>query len=153
MKNADELVARVWEEAAARAASIEPLTPDEATAPEALALDGQLAYLNQHWAFATSPATPASSRARRTRERVARLLAFPSRYFAEEREFLAHTVRFANEVARRTDDLAAADTRLRRDLRAEARRLADRDQTLHDLLEARVAALEARVAELEARAP
>jgi hypothetical protein len=120
--------------------------------PEPLIHSSTLRYLNVHWAI-DPPAPPEVGRLAsvktRARARAAQFVCgLFARYMQEERDFFAHNVRMQNAFARNYDELAQHLTELAEAAKAEAQRLADRDEFLHGLLETRLEALEER---LEAR--
>lgn len=75
------------------------------------------------------------------------------RYFLEERDLLAHMVRFQNNVATGHDHLADELKRLHRQVQGELRRLWQRDALLFELLAQRVAEIEREIEDLKTKAP
>lgn len=109
-----------------------------------------LVYLNHHWDIEQpNPAHVAGNTVkRRVKSTLARFVVhLLAKYFSDTREFRAHVVRVANALARSHDEVVDDIAKLAEALRTESRRLADRDATLHALLEERLDRLERVVAD------
>jgi hypothetical protein len=141
-----EFVERLWkdvrrrEEVAAKTAV--PYLPVH----EQLIHNESLRHLNLHWAgrFPDPDNPTVTGRLkRRARQRLARfVVGLFTDYLEGERQFNAHVVRVANSLTGAHDRMAGEVRELADAIRTESRRLTDEYDTLHRLLEARVAALE-----------
>ena len=143
--DAGDLVERLWREAAVRDDDTSWL--DEFKDVERLEHSSELRELNRTWPLEVPTSLPRLGPAwkHRAKDRVARVvLSLLDRYFSHEREFLAHVTRFDNQVAAAHDELADQVRSLAEELAATSRRLRDRDELLHRLLEQRIERLEAR---------
>jgi hypothetical protein len=150
-----DLVEQIWHDVAVEA---ELATEPIAAAPPDFALlihDEERQWINAHCELDTSPADLpqvgrlGSLKAGFKHRAATFVVAVLRRYFVEERELLAHMVRFQNNVATRHDELAAEVKRLHQQLPAELRRLWQRDALLFELLASRVAELEDEVEDLK----
>jgi hypothetical protein len=74
------------------------------------------------------------------------------RYFIEERDLLAHMVRFQNNVATSHDQLAEELKRLHQQVPEELRRLGQRNALQFELLAQRIAELEGEIDTLKTKA-
>jgi hypothetical protein len=105
-------------------------------------------YINAHWVIdreaADVPAAPplAALKRRAKRRAATFMMAVLQRYFDSEEDFLAHLVRFQNNVADGHDQLVQEVTTFHQASRAEFERLRERMALLQDTLERRIAALE-----------
>lgn len=145
--DARDLVERLWQQTQARRQAIAS-TLNGLEDVEALTHSDELRYLNARWRLDVPSGLPRVGPAwkHRAKERVAQLvLHLLDRYFTDERDFLAHVVRFQNKVAVAHDELVDQLRELIDQLRDESRRLAERDELLHRLLEERVEQLEHEV--------
>lgn len=110
-------------------------------------------YLNAHWDIdPASDALAGSEWKAKAKDRLAgSVLSVLDRYFEQERQFFAHTVRSMNDVAEWLARLAREVRTVGQSVTDESHRLRDRQDLLHQRLLARIAELEDRLAELEAR--
>jgi hypothetical protein len=150
---AQELVQQLWAKAEGELLSGRPLVPDlpDFEAPEH---DGDLRYLNGNWAIDPADEGPSQGPEWRTKAKTrftATVLSSLDRYFEQERDFLAHSVRVANTLAGWSGRLAREIRIVAQAIGDESARLVERQDILHRRTEARIAELEARVAELEGR--
>ena len=114
--------------------------------------NADLRYLNSHWQLDPTAETASDAAALKSKAKDrfnAAVLGVLHRYFEQEREFLAHSVRVSNLLAGWSDRLAREVRELAQGLTDESHRLRDRQDVLHRRLEDRIAELEARVQELE----
>src|SRR3954469_13253160 len=93
-----ELARAIWERAEGEMLALRPVVPPlpEYESPEH---DPDLRYLNSHWTIDPAPEGPSSGNQikDRAKERLAATtLGVLDRYFSQEREYFAHSVRFAN---------------------------------------------------------
>jgi hypothetical protein len=119
---------------------------------ESLEHNGDLRYLNSHWSIDPAQAGPprGSEWKQKARSRfAASVYAVLDRYFAQERDFFAHSVRYQNEVAQWCATLSREIRQVASALEDEARRLSERQDVVQRRLEARVAELEDRLARRE----
>jgi len=151
--NAQQFVREVWERAEGELLSPHPVVPNlpEYESPEH---DGDLRYLNSHWSIDPAPEGFRSNNPMKdkAKDRVAgTVLSVLHRYFAQERDYFAHVVRFSNRMAEWGGRMAREIRVVQQSLHDESRRLIERQDVLHRRAEERIEALERRVAELEAR--
>lgn len=143
-----QVVERLWDGVRQREEALAGFPIPRPTEAEPLIHSSTLRYLNVHWAIdppAPPPAGRLASVRARARARAARFVCdLLTRYMQDERDFFAHTVRMQNSLAANYDELAHHLTQLAEAVKAEAQRLADRDEFLHGLLETRLDALEPR---------
>lgn len=151
---AQVLVEQLWHRADGVVLASDALLPElpEYESPEH---DENLRYLNTHWAIDPAPDAPGGGgvewKDRAKRRLTATVLSTLRRYFEQERDYFAHSVRHANALAEWCGRLAREVRVVAQAIGDESRRLADRQDVLHARLEDRIAVLEARVAELEGR--
>ena len=150
--NARELVQRIWSHAESDLLAPDPVVPELPTyeSPEH---NGDLRYLNSHWEIDPAPEAAGSGAIKdRAKDRMtATVLGVLHRYFEQEREFFAHTVRFSNHIAGWGGRMAREVRLVQQSLGDESRRLIERQDVLHRRLELRIEELEQRIAELEQR--
>jgi hypothetical protein len=149
---ARELVERLWKDPPeAPQPSHVPVVP---TLPPSdhIVHRPDLGYLNRRWVWTNDAGTNGRGGfRRRLKLRLARLIARSiDSYFAEERAFIEHLVRFQNDVARKSDQLsdeirhvAATDRSLVAWMQDQIDDLSRKNELLHGLLEARIERLEA----------
>ena len=105
-------------------------------------------YINAHCLLDRQPAEVPSARPlaalkqRAKRRAAAFTMAVLERYLASEEDFLAHLVRFQNNVAEGHDQLAQEVTAFHQASRVELGRIREQMALLQDTLERRIAALE-----------
>jgi len=150
---AQVLVEQLWQRADGVLLASRPVLPDlpEYESPEH---DENLRYLNTHWSIDPTPDGPDSGvewKDKAKRRLAATVLSTLHRYFEQERDYLAHSVRHANALAGWCGRLAREIRVVAQTIGDESRRLSDRQDVLHARLEDRIAVLEARIAELEGK--
>jgi hypothetical protein len=146
------LVEEIWRKVAAD--EVLDIEGEVGEAPhfEPLIHDEERRYLNAHCEFDTAPASvpaagPAPGMKRRMKARAGHfVIAVLERYFADEKQFLAHLVRLQNKLTVNHDRLAEEVGRLHRAFRRDSERQRQRSAVLHSRLEERVAALERELA-------
>lgn len=140
----------------------EMTAPSEPPAPQLpsvrsvdpLQLGTELAYLNHHWVLETGAApsrrTPIGV-LRRLAKRIAHrtFTSALSRYFLDEREFLANLVRLLNDLTKRVDELGAEIRLMSGGLQEVFRVSQEADSRMKDAVERRQRSLEERLASLE----
>ena len=138
--NSREMVERIWHEVALRETlAAEPLDQSPPRFVE-LHHDMERHYLNARCVLDTRPsevpAAPPLSRFKAHLKRRAGnfIVATLHRYFAEEQEFMAHLVRFQNNVAESHDQLARELAALHYTLRVESIALKQRIALLDEAL-------------------
>lgn len=148
-----ELVERLWNDVRRREEVATKTTVPFLPVHEQLIHDPALRYVNIHWAVPfpdPAGATGGSLLKRRARQRLARFaLALFANYFEDERRFNSNAVQFSNSLASAHDRLATEVRQLADAIRTESQRLTDELDTLHRLLESRVAALEEQTSHVD----
>lgn len=137
-----DLVERVWHEVALRETlAAEPFEHKEPFRSVELNHDAERHYINAHCILASTPSEVASfgplaqGKARLKRRAGHFIVAVLERYFADEREFLAHLVRFQNNVADAHDELGREIAALEHLVRVESLALKQRIAILNETLE------------------
>jgi hypothetical protein len=127
-----ELVDRVWHEVARREALVAEPIDHKPFRPAPLEHDPERHYINARWKLDTAPAplggvgALASVKARMKRRAGLFVVAVLDRYFSDESEFLAHLVRYQNNVADAHDQLALEVASLDHAMRVESHALKQR---------------------------
>lgn len=143
--DARDIVERLWREAAASRERVSP--PLDIPEHQPLEASEELRDVNRGWPLPIPTSLPMTGPPwkQAAKAQVAGVvLHLLDRYFRDEREFLAHVVRFDNQVAVAHDRLAAQVRKLAEQLEETSRRLFEREELLHRLLEERVERLEQR---------
>jgi hypothetical protein len=134
-------VERLWRDVKRREQVDELVTVPTLPTPEKLQENSTLRALNLLWDIPIPSAPPAEGQSLKGRAKY-RLAAFVlgllQPYFEEERNFRARSVQMLNTYAGNEDALAAEIRQVADALQTEARRLADRSELLHSLLEQRL---------------
>jgi hypothetical protein len=143
--NAKELVERLWRDVKGREQAEEMSAVPTLRKLDLTADDATLRDLNLMWdiAIPEAPAPANGSLRDKAKHRVASfVLGLLRPYFEEERHFRARLVQMLNTLSANEDALAGEIRELATALRLESRRLAERADLLHRLLENRLADLE-----------
>jgi hypothetical protein len=144
--NSRELVERLWNDVRLREEVRSKTTVPELPLHEQLLHSQPLRFINTHWEgrFPDPDVRGAGpGPKRRIRRRLARfVIDLLADYMEGERQFNANVVRVSNAVSQGHDRLAGEVRQVAEAVRTESLRLADEFDTLHRLLESRVAALE-----------
>jgi hypothetical protein len=141
--NSREMVERIWHEVALREAlAAEPL--DDKRPPRVeLHHDMERHYLNAHCMLDHTPSDLSSAgrfpqlKSRLKRRAAHFVVGVLNRYFTDEQEFLAHLVRFQNNLAERHDELGREVEALHHMLRVESQALKQRIALLNEAVEGR----------------
>lgn len=139
--DARELVERLWRDVKRRQETDSLITLSTLPTSEKLMESGTLRALNTMWDIPLPAALPADRRSAKARakHRLATfVVALLTPYFEEERNFRARTVQMMNTLAGNEDALAEELRNLADALQTESRRLAERSELLHTLLEQRL---------------
>jgi hypothetical protein len=139
--NSRDLVDRVWHEVALREALAAEPIEQKPFRPIELNHDIERHYINGHCILDTSPADLgsvgplASIKAQVKRRAALFIVAVLKRYFSDEQEFLAHLVRYQNNIAEAHDQLAQEIAALDHVVRVESRALKQRMAILHEAVQ------------------
>lgn len=141
-----EFVERLWNDIRMREEVRSKTTVPELPVHEQLMHSEPLRYMNVHWEGRfLDPEQNASGRGlkRRIRRRLARfVVGLFADYLEGERQFKSNVVRVSNAAAQGHDRLASEVRQVAEAVRTESFRLVEEFDTLHRLLESRIAALE-----------
>lgn len=141
-----EFVERLWNDVRRREDVASKTTVPYLPVHEQLMHHESLRYINVHWAGRSpDPDVPTvgGRLKRRARQRLARMVVgLFADYLESERQFNSHVVRVSNSLSGGHDRIASEVRQLADAVRTESLRLTEEFDTLHRLLESRVAALE-----------
>ena len=141
-----EFVERLWNDVRRREDVASKTTVPELPVHEPLMHHESLRYLNLHWAgkFPDPDNPSVGGRLKhRARRRLARfVVGLFADYLESERQFNSHVARVSNSLSGGHDRIASEVRQLADAVRTESLRLTDEFDTLHRLLESRVADLE-----------
>jgi hypothetical protein len=144
--NASELVERLWRDVKRRELVEEATNVPALAELELTAESGTLRSLNLLWDIPMPTAPPDATTVRsKLKRRVAlAVLDLLRPHLEAERDFRARSVQMLNALAANDDTLAREIRDIADALRLESRRLAERSDVLHNLLENRLEDLERR---------